>query len=64
METIQRIGPSWISPTRSRSVIHNGNVTTVATSTTKVASLYEQARDALAEVDRNLAEAGTQNLEF
>ena len=59
MEIVQRIGPSRISPTRNRSVIHNGIVTTVATSTTKVASLYEQARDALTEIDRNLAEAGT-----
>jgi enamine deaminase RidA (YjgF/YER057c/UK114 family) len=59
METIQRIGPSRISPTRSRAVIHNGVVTTVATSATKVPSLYEQARDVLAAIDRNLEEAGT-----
>jgi enamine deaminase RidA (YjgF/YER057c/UK114 family) len=59
MESINRIGPSRISPTRSRSVIHNGIVTTVATSNTKIRSLYEQARDALAEIDRNLEEVGT-----
>ncbi len=59
MEIIQRVGPSRLSPTRSRSVIHNGTVTTVATSGTKVASLYEQARDALAAIDRNLEEVGT-----
>jgi enamine deaminase RidA (YjgF/YER057c/UK114 family) len=41
-------------------VIHNGVVTTVATSTTKVASLYEQGRDALAAIDRHLQEAGTE----
>jgi enamine deaminase RidA (YjgF/YER057c/UK114 family) len=56
---IKRIGPSRLSPTRSRSVIHDGVVTTVATSSTKVLSLYDQARDALAAIDRNLQEAGT-----
>jgi enamine deaminase RidA (YjgF/YER057c/UK114 family) len=59
MEAIRRIGPSRLSPTRSRSVIHNGIVTTVATSAIKLASLYEQARDAWGQIDRNLAEAGT-----
>ena len=59
METVRRIGPSRISPTRSRSVVYNGVVTTVATSNTKAPSLYEQARDALATIDRNLEEAGT-----
>jgi enamine deaminase RidA (YjgF/YER057c/UK114 family) len=58
MEEIRRIGPSALSPTRSRSVIHNGVLTTVATSATKVPSLYEQARHALATIDRNLEEAG------
>jgi enamine deaminase RidA (YjgF/YER057c/UK114 family) len=56
---IQRIGPSRLSPTRGRSVIHNGVVTTVATSATKQPSLYAQAADALAAIDRNLVEAGT-----
>jgi enamine deaminase RidA (YjgF/YER057c/UK114 family) len=60
MEDIQRIGPSRLSPTRARIIIHDGVVTTVAVSTTKVPSLYEQARDALAQIDRNLAEAGTE----
>ena len=56
---IQRFGPSRLSPTRGRSVIYNGVVTTVATATTKQPSLYAQAGDALAVIDRNLAEAGT-----
>jgi enamine deaminase RidA (YjgF/YER057c/UK114 family) len=59
MPPITRIGPSRYSPTRSRAVIHNGVATTVATATSKAPSLYEQARDALANVDRQLAEAGT-----
>ena len=59
MAPIKRIGPSRLSPTRSRSVIHNGVVTTVATSSVKVPSFYEQARDGLAAVDRQLKEAGT-----
>ena len=57
--SIRRIGPSRWSPTRSRIVIHNGALTTVAVAATKVPSLYEQARDALAQIDRHLAEAGT-----
>ena len=59
MASIERIGPSRLSPTRARIVIHGGVLTTVAVSTVKVPSLYEQARDALAQIDRNLAEAGT-----
>jgi enamine deaminase RidA (YjgF/YER057c/UK114 family) len=59
MTSIRRIGPSRLSPTRSRSVIHRGIVTTVATSTSKAPSLYEQAKDALLAVDRQLQEAGT-----
>ena len=59
MAPVKRIGPSRLSPTRSRSVVHGGIVTTVATSNTKVSSLYEQARDALAAIDRNLQEAGS-----
>ena len=53
----QRI-PS-IFRTRSRSVIHAGIVTTVAVADTKAPQLYDQARDALAVIERNLAEAGT-----
>ena len=56
---IKRIGPSKWSPTRSRIVIHNGVLTTVAVASTKSPSLYEQSREALAEIDRHLAEAGT-----
>jgi enamine deaminase RidA (YjgF/YER057c/UK114 family) len=56
---IQRFGPSRLSTTRGRSVIHNGVVTTVATSPTKEPSLYTQACNALAAIDRNLIEAGT-----
>ena len=59
MAPIKRIGPSRLSPTRSRSVIHHGVVTTVATSTPKVPSLYIQAQDALAAIDRQLQEVGT-----
>ena len=59
MTAIKRVGPSRLSPTRARIVIHDGVLTTVAVSTVKVPSLYEQARDALAQIDRNLAEGGT-----
>lgn len=48
---IKRIGPSALSKTRSRSVMYQGVVTTVAVSSTKVLSLYEQAKDALAAID-------------
>jgi enamine deaminase RidA (YjgF/YER057c/UK114 family) len=58
MEQMLKRIPSMI-PTRSRSVIHNGIVTTVAVSNSKATSLYTQARDALATIERNLAEAGT-----
>ncbi|MEZ5852582.1 MAG: RidA family protein [Hyphomicrobiaceae bacterium] len=59
MMPITRIGPSRYSATRSRCIVHNGVATTVATATVKSPSLYEQARDAFANVDRQLAEAGT-----
>ena len=59
MKSIRRVGPSRLSPTRSRTVIYNGIATTVSVATTKVPSLYDQARDALAGIDRNLREAGT-----
>lgn len=45
--------------TRSRAVIHGGIVYTVATAATKSPSLYEQTREALAAIDRNLADAGS-----
>jgi enamine deaminase RidA (YjgF/YER057c/UK114 family) len=47
------------APTRSRAVLHDGLVFTVATAKEKSPSLYAQARDALAAIDRNLAAAGT-----
>lgn len=56
---VQRFGPSTLAPTRSRVVVHGGLVTTVAVSTIKESSLYAQSVDALATVDRNLEEAGT-----
>ncbi len=59
MSTIHRIGPSHYSPTRNRIVVHNGVATMVATATTKSATLYEQAGDALANIDRQLTEIGT-----
>ncbi|HUS98351.1 MAG TPA: RidA family protein [Hyphomicrobiaceae bacterium] len=55
---ITRIGQSRYSPTRGRIVAHAGVLTTVATATKKVPSAYEQARDALNNIDQNLAEAG------
>lgn len=59
MGTISRIGTSRYSATRARAIVHAGNVLTVATATTKSKSLYEQSKDALANVDRQLEEAGT-----
>ena len=47
------------APTRSKSVVHNGLVYTVTTAPNKSAALYEQTREALAIIDRNLAEAGS-----
>jgi enamine deaminase RidA (YjgF/YER057c/UK114 family) len=46
-------------PTRSRAVAHAGLIYAVHTASTKSASLYEQTRDALAAIDRTLAEAGS-----
>jgi len=56
-ETIKRFPGSV--PTRSKAVVHNGLVYTVATAPNKSAPLYEQTREALAAIDRNLAEAGS-----
>jgi len=47
------------NPTRSRAVIHNGLVFTVGTARVRSRSLYEQTRDALAQLDATLAECGT-----
>jgi enamine deaminase RidA (YjgF/YER057c/UK114 family) len=46
-------------PTRSRAVAHSGVVYAVATAKNKSAPLYEQTKDALAQIDSTLAEAGT-----
>jgi enamine deaminase RidA (YjgF/YER057c/UK114 family) len=54
---IQRI--AGMVPTRSRAVVHDGLVYTVATSPQKATSLYEQTKQALAAIDKNLADAGT-----
>ncbi len=45
--------------TRSRAVVHNGVVYTVAVAAEKPSSLYEQTRGALARIDQNLADAGS-----
>jgi enamine deaminase RidA (YjgF/YER057c/UK114 family) len=45
--------------TRSRAVAHDGIVYAVATAKNKAAPLYEQTLDALAEIDKNLADAGS-----
>jgi enamine deaminase RidA (YjgF/YER057c/UK114 family) len=47
------------SPTRSRAVRHAGLVFTVATATTKSAALYDQAREALAEIAAALTACGS-----
>lgn len=54
---IQRI--AGMVPTRSRAVVHDGLVYTVATAPEKSPSLYEQTKQALAAIDKNLADAGT-----
>ena len=46
-------------PTRSRAVAHDGLVYAVTPRPTKSPSLYEQTRDALAAIDKTLAEAGS-----
>lgn len=46
-------------PTRSRAVVHGGLVTTVTTSPDKDADMYGQVKAALANLDKNLADAGT-----
>jgi enamine deaminase RidA (YjgF/YER057c/UK114 family) len=45
--------------TRSRAVAHNGLVYAVATAQNKAATLYEQTLDALAQIDKSLADAGS-----
>ncbi len=46
-------------PTRSRAVEHDGLVYTVATPKNKSGDLYEQTKETLAQIDVNLAEAGS-----
>ena len=45
--------------TRARAVVHDGRVYTVAVSPVKSASMEEQARAALDQLDQHLAEAGS-----
>ena len=47
------------TPTRSRAVAHNDIVYAVATAKNKSAPLYDQTKDALAQIDSILAEAGS-----
>jgi enamine deaminase RidA (YjgF/YER057c/UK114 family) len=47
------------TPTRSRAVAHDGIVYAVATAKNKSAPLYEQTKDALAQIDSTLTEAGS-----
>ncbi|HEU4378024.1 MAG TPA: RidA family protein [Hyphomicrobiaceae bacterium] len=47
------------TPTRSRAVAYGGIVYAVATAKDKAAPLYEQTRDALAQIDATLAQAGS-----
>lgn len=47
------------NPMRSRAVAHEGVVYTVATAKDKSGALYAQTKDALAQIDATLAEAGT-----
>jgi enamine deaminase RidA (YjgF/YER057c/UK114 family) len=54
---IKRFGGT--TPTRSRSVAHDGIVYAVATAKNKSAPLYEQTKDALAQIDSTLREAGS-----
>ncbi len=47
------------TPTRSRAVAHDGVVYAVETAKDKKGALYEQTKDALAQIDSTLAEAGS-----
>lgn len=59
MIPITRIGKSRLSNTRSRSIVFQGVLTTVAVAGDTAQPLYEQSAQALAVLDENLAEAGT-----
>ncbi|WP_374448446.1 RidA family protein [Stella sp.] len=54
---IVRLGGRF--PNRSRTVVHGGLVWTLATSGTKVEDFAAQMRDALGQLDAELARAGT-----
>ena len=56
---ITRIGTSRLSNTRCRSIVHQGVLTTVAVAPETPPDLYAQSRDALAVLDANPAEAGS-----
>ncbi len=55
--TIRRIAGT--NRGRSRAVVHNGMVYTVATDTSAAGTVAEQTRRALSAIDSNLADAGT-----
>ena len=59
MIPITRIGKSRLSNTRSGSIVHQGVLTIVAVAPETPPNLYMQSKDALAVLDQNLAEAGT-----
>jgi enamine deaminase RidA (YjgF/YER057c/UK114 family) len=48
-----------LTPTRSRAVVHNGLVFTVAVSPEPASSFYEQTRMALQRIDESLTLSGT-----
>jgi enamine deaminase RidA (YjgF/YER057c/UK114 family) len=50
---------SGLTPTRSRAVVHDGLVFTVAVSPEGDATFYEQTRKALKRIDEGLAMSGT-----
>jgi enamine deaminase RidA (YjgF/YER057c/UK114 family) len=47
------------NPMRSRAVEHDGIVYTVATAKNKSGDLYQQTKETLAQIDVNLADAGS-----
>src|SRR5690349_9526622 len=57
MSSIKRYARDGL--TRARAVVHDGRVYTVSTSPVKSASMEEQAREAMKQLDAHLAEAGT-----
>ena len=53
-----------LTPTRSRAVVHDGLVFTVAVSPDGDPSFYEQTRKALKRIDESLAMSGTDKSRF